>query len=113
VPDPSDLAPAHLALDDFEEALAKLDAGCCDPGRSPRMQALAESLAASRVALDQVGGAPGSADAAITVLEDMGAQIGQLQVGCCTEKRMPLYARMLRDLTDTQIAVSRAAGTNH
>jgi hypothetical protein len=110
---PEVLDDAKRALDDFEKALAKLDAGCCDPGRSPRMQALAESLAASRVALDQVGGAPGSAEAVIAAIEDMGAQIGRLQVGCCTEKRMPLYARMLEDLTDTQIAVSRAVGQGH
>ena len=111
--EPVTLEPARRSLDDFEQALAKLDAGCCDPGRSPRMKALAESLAASRLALDKVGGAPESADEVIAALEDMGAQIGRLQVGCCTEKRMPLYARMLEDLTDTQIAVSRAIGQGH
>lgn len=104
---------AHRALDDFEAALAKLDAGCCDPGRSPRMQALAESLSASRRALDGIGDDPASADAVHAILEDMGGQIGRLQVGCCTEKRMPLYARMLTDLTDTQIAISRRTGTGH
>ena len=104
---------ARHALDDFEEALVKLDAGCCDPGRSPRMRALAESLAASRRALEEVGDDPHSAQGVHALLEDMGGQIGRLQVGCCTEKRMPLYARMLEDLTDTQIAVSRRTGTGH
>jgi hypothetical protein len=111
--DPVTLEPARRSLDDFEQALAKLDAGCCDPGRSPRMRALAEALGASRLALERVGGAPESADDAIAALEDMGAQIGRLQVGCCTEKRMPLYARMLVDLTDAQIAINRAAGQGH
>ena len=107
------IAVARRALDDFEEALAKLDAGCCDPGRSPRMQALGASLAASHSALGAVDDDPASAEEVHSILEDMGGQIGRLQVGCCTEKRMPLYARMLEDLTDTQIAVSRAVGTGH
>ncbi|HSM02024.1 MAG TPA: hypothetical protein VK960_06255 [Acidimicrobiia bacterium] len=104
--------PAREALDDFAEALAKLDAGCCDPGRSPRMRALADSLEASRRAIASVHD-PASAETAIQGLEDMGAQIGRLQVGCCTEKRLPLYARMLEDLTDAQLAISRDAGTAH
>lgn len=107
-----DLDAARTALDDFEVALTRLDAGCCDPGRSPRMRALAESLAASRRALAAVDDAA-SAEAMIGGLEDMGAQIGRLQVGCCTEKRLPLYARMLDDLTDAQLAVNRAVGTGH
>lgn len=107
------LDDARRALDDFEEALAKLDAGCCDPGRSPRMLALAEALAVSRKALDEVGAEADSARGLNGVLEDMGAAIGRLQVGCCTEKRMPLYARMLDDLAVTQISVARATGTAH
>ena len=107
------LDEARDALDDFEEALAKLDAGCCDPGRSPRMRALADSLTASRRALENVTPEGETADGVTAILENMGARIGQLQVGCCTEKRMPLYARMLADLTTTQIAVARATGTNH
>jgi len=106
------LETAWHALDDFEKALARLDAGCCDPGRSPRMRELADSLAVSRQALAEIA-EPASAGALIAGLEDMGAQIGRLQVGCCTEKRLPLYARMLEDLTDAQLAVSRAVGMGH
>ncbi|MDP2623023.1 MAG: hypothetical protein Q8Q29_04425 [Actinomycetota bacterium] len=107
------LTPAASALADFEAALAKLDAGCCDPGRSPRMKALAAALAEARRAVQGIASDPGAAPAAIARLEEMGAQIGRLQVGCCTEARMPLYARMLEDLTDTQLAISRAVGTAH
>ena len=77
------------------------------------MAALAEALAVSRRELEQVGGAADTARGFNGVLEDMGAAIGRLQVGCCTEKRMPLYARMLDDLTAAQIAVARATGTAH
>lgn len=104
---------AAEALADFEVALAKLDAGCCDAGRSPRMKALATALAAVRGEIQRVESDPGAAPAAIVSLEEIGGQIGRLQVGCCTEKRMPLYARMLEDLTDAQLAISRAVGTGH
>jgi hypothetical protein len=104
---------AGAALADFEAALAKLDAGCCDPGRSPRMKALAAALAAARREIEEIESNPEVAPAAIVTLEEMGGQIGRLQVGCCTEKRMPLYARMLEDLADAQLAISRAVGTAH
>jgi hypothetical protein len=104
---------AAEALADFEAALAKLDAGCCDPGRSPRMKALAAALVAIRGEISRVEADPALAPAAIVTLEEIGGQIGRLQVGCCTEKRMPLYARMLEDLTDAQLAINRAVGTGH
>lgn len=104
---------ANGALADFEVALAKLDAGCCDPGRSPRMKALAAALATVREEIAQIASDPTKAPAAIVTLEEMGGQIGRLQIGCCTEKRIPLYARMLEDLMDAQLAISRAAGTAH
>jgi hypothetical protein len=104
---------AAEALADFEAALAKLDAGCCDPGRSPRMKALAAALVAVRGEISRVEADPALTPAAIVTLEEIGGQIGRLQVGCCTEKRMPLYARMLEDLTDAQLAINRAVGTGH
>lgn len=77
------------------------------------MKALAKSLASSRDAVEGIGDDAAAASAAIAGLEGLGAAIGRLQVGCCTEKRMPLYARMLEDLTDAQLAISRAVGQGH
>jgi hypothetical protein len=77
------------------------------------MKALADSLSAVRGQIGRVEADPALAAAAIVSLEEIGGQIGRLQVGCCTEKRMPLYARMLEDLADAQLAISRAVGTGH
>lgn len=77
------------------------------------MRALAVALDNARHSVGEVSSDTGGTPAVIATLEEMGAQIGRLQVGCCTEKRMPLYARMLEDLTDAQLALSRAAGTDH
>jgi hypothetical protein len=107
------LAPAFAALDDCDTALSRLDAGCCEPGRSPQMRALADALGQARVGLDHLGDEPGAADAVLAHLEDAGAQVGRLQVGCCTPKRLPLYTRILKGLTTAQLSVSQAAGRGH
>jgi hypothetical protein len=107
------LEPAFAALDDCDAALIKLDKMCCDPGRSPRMKRLAMTLAEARSAL--TGLANGSSGGPVTVshLEDAGSQLGSLQVGCCAPSRMPLYARMLENLTDIQRSVASHQGTGH
>lgn len=107
------LSPAFASLDDGDDAVRKLDAGCCDPGRSPRMAALAETLAAARRELDRMAGDEAAAESALAHLEDAGAQVGGLQVGCCTPKRMPLYARILEDLTAAQLAINQALNRGH
>jgi hypothetical protein len=112
VPYEPDLAPAIAALDDCDAALRKLDAGCCEPGRSPRMQALSEALASIRAEVDLLD-AHEAPDALLGLLENAGAQVGSLQVGCCTAQRLPLYARLLEGLTVVQLTVNRAAGRSH
>ncbi len=111
-PDAGDLARAATALAECERLVARLDAGCCDPGRSPQMQRLGSTLDEARAALGVVTDEP-SAQELFTRLEDMGGQLGRLQVSCCTPKRMPLYADLLVHLTDAQLAVNRALGTGH
>jgi hypothetical protein len=109
----ADLAPAFAALDDCDVAVAKLDAGCCEPGRSPRMKALAGTLGEARTALGRVGSTQGAEDQALALMEDVGGQVGSLQVGCCTPKRLPLYARILENLTTAQITLAKALGRGH
>jgi hypothetical protein len=109
----SSLEPAFKALDDCEDALRQLDATCCEPGRSPRMKALAETLAEARSGLDGLGHDPVVAEEALHHLEDAGAQIGRLQVTCCAPSRMPLYARQLESLTTAQRTINGALGRGH
>lgn len=49
-----------------------------------------------------------SGDAALSALEQAGAMIGALQVGCCAPDRLPLYTRMLDQLTEIQIGINRS-----
>ncbi|MDX1691379.1 MAG: hypothetical protein R3290_10185 [Acidimicrobiia bacterium] len=107
-----DLAPAFDAFDDCDAALVKLEKLCCDPGRSPRMAELGRTVDAARTAL-QGDFTAATAEEALEHLENAGAQLGRLQVGCCAPKRLPLYARMLENLTTIQLTVNRELGRGH
>jgi len=107
------LTSAFEALDDCEAALRKLDATCCEPGRSPRMKILGQTLIAARGALSRVTDDPGAAGEASGFLEEAGAQVGRLQVGCCAPKRLPLYTRILHGLTTAHQTLDRALGSGH
>ncbi len=113
--EPNELENAYQALDDCEVALADLEARCCKPERSPRMQALGETIAAARRGLDDVenGDHHDAVTTTIAHLEDAGSQIGWLQVGCCAPNRLPLYHTLLEGLTTTQRSVKKAAGAGH
>lgn len=107
------LAPALEALDECDAILGKLDAGCCDPGRSPRMTSLAATLADARAGLHRLTVDSVLTEVTLTTLEDAGSQVGRLQVGCCAPKRLPLYADMLERLTAAQLTINRALGADH
>lgn len=77
------------------------------------MARLAETLERARRQFDAVDGDPDELDRLIGILEDAGSQLGTLQVTCCAPARMPLYARMLEDLTKIQRAAKSAAGEGH
>jgi hypothetical protein len=109
----SPTAESPTSLDDCDAALRKLDAGCCDPGRSPSMAALAETLDAARTALERFDHGEEELGTVVAHLEEAGAQVGRLQVGCCTPTRLPLYERILEGLTTVQLTASRAAGAGH
>ena len=102
------IEPAFDALDACNGALGVLDANCCDPGRSPRMAELAVTLAEARMKLRAVTVAPDTeGPAALAVLEEAGAQVGRLQVGCCAPDRLPLYAEILENLVKAQLTLGR------
>ncbi|MCP3998872.1 MAG: hypothetical protein GY722_27960 [bacterium] len=104
----ADIEPAFDALDRCVGALGILDARCCDPGRSPRLAELGNTLTEARVKLRAVTIQPDVAGSeAIHVLESAGAQVGQLQVGCCAPDRMPLYAEILENPTVAQMTVAQ------
>ena len=77
------------------------------------MKALAETLDGARKAVERIGTDPDAPEAALIHLEDAGSQVGGLQVGCCTPKRLPLYTRILHDLTTAQLAINEATGRGH
>lgn len=110
----AELSPAFAALTDAEEALDELHAMCCEPERSPRMAAIGAVLTDVRASLGRMpreGDA--AAHAALDSLEDAGAQIGRLQIGCCATGRLPLYALMLERLTVIQLEVNRTLDRGH
>ena len=102
------------AMNDCEAALAKLDKLCCEPGRSPSMRALSETLALARAEMERFFGAePEPVGEAFAHLEDAGAQIGRLEVGCCAPSRLPLYSSFLANLTTAQLSLNRELGLGH
>lgn len=54
-----------------------------------------------------------SLDFSLARLEDIGSQIGSLQVGCCAPVRMPLYAEALEHLNRIQLDVTKTLGRSH
>ncbi len=107
------LLAINEALDDSDVALKKLSAICCEPGRSPRMDALAETLSKARGNLERAVVTTETAETTIPILEDAGSQLGWLQVGCCAPERLPLYERILRNLMTIQLSISESLGTGH
>lgn len=106
------VSEAIEALDQCDAALAKLSESCCEPGRSPRMSRLGETLKGARSQLTE-SDSPSEAIEVIARLADAGAQLGGLQVECCAPSRMPLYAGMLEHLMVAQRAVTKAYALSH
>lgn len=85
---------------------------CCEPDRSPRMKAIESRVSEARSRLEQ-GLTHDVAGEVTAILKDIGSRLGSLQVECCTEVRMPLYAEALEKLTATQLSMSRELGVGH
>ena len=100
------LAAARRALTDCDAVVDRLHKMCCEPDRSPRMLAIKESIASVRADLETPDDDAGVIDRSISTVEDVGGQLGKLQVGCCAPARMPLYADALKHLTTVQLSIS-------
>lgn len=107
------IEPAFAALDTCNGVLGELDARCCNPSsRSQRFAEAAQALNEARVKLRAATVAPETAGpTAVAALEDAGAKVGLLQVGCCAVDRMPLYAEILENLVTARLTLRRALGT--
>jgi len=110
---PDGLEAALASLDAADAAVEELHEGCCQPLRSPRIEALANTLTRARVALDGVDGDGERAIGVIGLLEDAGSQLGHLQVACCTPARMKLYADTLASLSRVQRTLTREFDLEH
>lgn len=73
------------------------------------MKALGETLAMAKSGLADTD----AAEVTLTHLEDAGAQIGRLQVGCCAPARLPLYASFLEGLMEAQRSIKAELGEGH
>jgi len=104
---------ARTALDRCDAAVVTLEAGCCEPGRSPAMRRLRQTLADARRLVEAVGDDPDQGVAAIARLEDAGEQVGRLHVGCCAPDRIPLYAEILEGLMLAQRKVTSGVRLTH
>lgn len=100
---PIDRTNAENAVADAAAVVQRLHATCCEPGRSPRMERLGETLTVLRRSLADGG----SVDDTMSTLADAGAQVGWLQVACCSEKRMPLYAQIQQSLAGVYRALQQ------
>ena len=76
------------------------------------MEAILKNLVAVRARLDTLDDTDDAAYV-IAQLENIGGQVGHLQVACCTETRMPLYADTLSGLAATQIHITHSVGQGH
>ncbi len=113
VSEPQPFDRGLVAIGRAEVALAELDANCCVPGRSPRMARLGETLSSIRTRIRELGEDPAAGDDIIAGLEDAGAQIGSLQIGCCAPSRLPFYTKMLKELSAAQRSLSRGLDRGH
>ena len=103
---------AKAELDRCQGVVERLHNLCCEPDRSPRMKAIESRISEARLRLGQ-GLTQDVAGQVTEILKDIGSRLGCLQVECCTEVRMPLYAEALEKLTATQLSMSRELGLGH
>jgi hypothetical protein len=111
--DAHQFAAGLAQLAQAEEVVRELHEGCCQPLRSPRMEALSLTIRSARQALAELDGDERAASAVIDLLEDAGAQLGHLQVACCTPARTTLYTRALECLGTTQRLIKRTFDLDH
>jgi hypothetical protein len=94
------------------EIADELHAGCCQPLRSPRMERLSDTLDTAYSEMAQLNDEP-AASSVVALLEDAGAQLGSLQVACCSPARNKLYTEALEHLSKTQRLIKRTFDLEH
>ncbi|CAN5869263.1 hypothetical protein BH23ACT4_BH23ACT4_16330 [soil metagenome] len=105
-----------LGLDELRKTEALVDdlhSGCCEPLRSPRMESLAATLRSAQSELGELDRKPDAAGRVVPLLEEAGAQLGYLQVACCSPTRTKLYTEALERLNRTQRLVKRTHDMEH
>lgn len=113
MPENDPLASGLDELERAQEVVDELHAGCCQPLRSPRMETLSATLQTARAALGELDGDPATGSRVVALLEDAGAQLGYLQVACCTPARTKLYTEALERLGKTQRLIKRTFDLEH
>lgn len=106
------LLSAHDALDQADKTVRLLYDGCCDEVRAIRIDAVADTLRMARSRLDRIHNDNDGGRDVISALEDAGAQLGGLQIGCCVLGRSQLYAKALESLAKAQLGISRSFASN-
>ena len=104
---PLDLTKAVAAIADSSAVVERLHLTCCEPGRSPRMERLTATLSAVGGAITRAGEDESARAEAATLIEEAGAQVGWLQVACCSEKRLPMYTQVLANLTTAHMVLEQ------
>lgn len=108
-----DVDDALAALDGCEAAAAKLHKMCCEPDRSPRLGSISDRLLEVRTAVVAASSDHEVIGPTLDMLEQIGGDVGQLQVACCAPVRMPHYARLLSGLSSVQVSLNRMRGLGH
>lgn len=113
MPESDRFAPGLAELERAGEVVDELHAACCEPLRSPRMEALSATLRTAHAALSELDGDTDAAGRVVALLEDAGSQLGYLQVACCAPARIKLYTEALERLGKTQRLVKRTLDFDH
>jgi hypothetical protein len=71
------------------------------------MERLAATLSEVGAALSRADADPTAAAEAAALIEEAGAQVGWLQVACCSEKRLPMYTTILAKLTAVHMVLDQ------
>ncbi len=101
------------ALEDCGNALGRLSATCCVPGRSDKMNNAFGLLRDAMYELQYGKKTPESLAGCMEHVAACGSQIGNLYVTCCTEVREPLYQRLLKQLNLAYNSLDTATGQGH
>lgn len=77
------------------------------------MEALSATLRRAHEALAELDEDTDAGGRVVALLEDAGAQLGYLQVACCSPARIKLYTEALEGLGKTQRLISRTLDLDH